>query len=82
MFKGIDESQFLIKRLALLSTWLAKQRGLPIVVGLALFIAGGVLQFINLAFDSTLVEFFQILFHNLGVIVALVGILLAEPLGE
>lgn len=82
MFKQIDKSTFLIKSLERLSTWLAKQRGLPIVVGLVLFIAGGVLQFVNLALDSTLVEVFQILFHNLGVIIALVGILLAEPLGK
>lgn len=82
MFKNIDESSVLIKMLARLSTFLAKQRGLPIVIGLVIFTLGGVLQFLNLALESSLVELFQVLFHNVGVIIALVGILLAEPLGQ
>lgn len=82
MFKNIDESPILIKLIARLSTLMAKQRGLPIVIGLALFTIGGVLQFFNLAIESSVLEFFQVLFHNVGVIVALIGILLAEPLGQ
>ena len=82
MFKNIDESPILIKLVARLSSLLARQRGLPIVIGLVLFTIGGVLQFFNLAIESSVLEFFQVLFHNVGIIVALVGILLAEPLGQ
>lgn len=82
MLKRIDESQFLIKSIERLSSLLARQRGLPVMIGLGLFIIGGILQFLNLAFDSRIIEVFQILFHNLGVIIALVGLLLAEPLGQ
>ena len=82
MFKNIDESPILIKLIQRLSTVLARQRGLPIVIGLILFAAGGILEFLNLALESSIVAFFEVLLHNLGVIVALVGILLAEPLGQ
>lgn len=82
MFKNIDESPILIKLIQRLSTLLAKKRGLPIVIGLILFTSGGVLEFLNLALESSIVAFFEVLFHNLGVIIALIGILLAEPLGQ
>lgn len=82
MFKRIDESSFLIRTLERLSTLLARQRGLPVVVGLVLVVIGAVLQLINVAVDSTLLEIGYIAFQNLGIIVALVGLLLAEPLGK
>lgn len=82
MFKRIDESQFLIKNLERLSTALAKQRGLPIIVGLALFVIGALLGFINLGVDSGVLAFFVLLFKDLGVIVAIIGLMLAQPLGE
>jgi hypothetical protein len=82
MFKRIDASQFLIKNLERLSTALAKQRGLPIIVGLALFVIGTILGFINLGVASGVLAFFVLLFKDLGVIVAIIGLMLAQPLGE
>ena len=82
MFKRIDESPRLIKWLKQLSDLLARQRALPIVVGIACLIASWVLEYINLGLNSLFMEVFQIFFHHFGIITALIGILIIEPLGD
>jgi hypothetical protein len=82
MFKRIDESQFLINLLKRVSDLLAQQRALPILVGIACVIISAVLEYINLALNSTLIDVFQIFFHHFGIVTALIGILIIEPLGD
>ena len=82
MFKRIDESQFLIEKLKQLSDLLARQRALPIIVGIACVVASAVLEYINLGLNSTFVEVFQIFFHHFGIVTALIGILVIQPLGD
>ena len=82
MLKRIDESQFLIKLLERLSRLLAKQRGLPIVIGVALVTVGLVLQLINVSMDNMVVEIAGISAHSAGVLIALIGLMLATPLGK
>lgn len=82
MFKRIDESSFLIRTLERLSTLLARQRGLPVIIGIVLVVVGMVLQLLNVVFGSTALEVAHIVCQNLGIVVALVGLLLAEPLGK
>ena len=82
MFKRIDESPVLIRMLKRLSDLLARQRALPIIVGIACLVASWVLEYVNLALASTFVEVFQIFFHHFGIITALIGILVIEPLGD
>ena len=82
MLKRIDESQFLIKLLERLSRLLAKQRGLPIVIGVALVTVGLVLQLINVSMDNMVVEIAGIIAHSAGVLIALIGLMLATPLGK
>ena len=80
--KQIDQSSLLIRLLETVSTWLAKQRGLPIVIGIIFIAGGGVLEFLNVAFQSDAVAMVEIIFRNFGLVTALVGILLLEPLGQ
>lgn len=82
MFKRIDKSSFLIRTLERLSTLLARQRGLPVIVGVVLVAIGMILQLINIAAGSTVLEVAHVVCQNLGIILALVGLLLAEPLGK
>jgi len=82
MFKRIDESRFLIKMLERTSSFLAKQRGFPIVLGVICIAAGGILQLTNVFLGSILVEVSHIIFQHFGIITALVGILLLGPIGE
>jgi hypothetical protein len=80
--KQLDQSTTLIRLLETISTWLAKQRGLPIVIGIIFIAGGGVLEFLNVAFKSDAVAMVEIIFRNFGLVTALVGILLLEPLGQ
>lgn len=82
MFKRIDRSQFLSKLLERLSGLLARQRGLPILIGIVCVVIAFVLQLLNFAAGSRVIEIVATVLHSGGVLVALIGILLAEPLGR
>jgi len=82
MLKKIDSSQFLVRFLERLSTLLARRRGLPAVVGILLITSGFAIELINVGVDMKLLEVIHITLRNIGVLVALIGLLLAEPLGE
>jgi hypothetical protein len=80
--RQIDRSPLLIRLLETVSGFLAKQRGLPIVVGIIFIAGGGILEFLNVAFESQGVAMVEIIFRNFGLVTALIGILLLEPLGQ
>ena len=82
MFKRIDRSPTLSRMIERLSSLLARQRGLPVVLGIALVIIGFVIQVVNVALNSPLLEIIGLIFNSGGVLVALIGLLLAEPLGK
>ncbi len=82
MLKKIDSSQVLVRFLERLSTLLARRRGLPAVIGILLIALGFGVELINIGMDLQSLEVIQIILRNIGVLIALIGLLLAEPLGE
>lgn len=82
MFKRIDRSETLLKLLARVSDLFAKQRGLPIVIGIALVIISFVIQIIDVFAGSQLLELLGVITHNLGVLIALIGVVMMIPLGR
>ncbi|NWG17429.1 MAG: hypothetical protein HXY41_12415 [Chloroflexi bacterium] len=82
MFRRIDRSTTLARWLERLTGFLARRRGLPVVIGIVFVIIGFVLQLVEMYAPSVAVHLFAVVFHNLGVILALIGVLLAEPLGR
>lgn len=82
MFKRIDESNWLAKRIANLSEFMAKRRGLPVVIGIGLVIVSFVLQLIDVYASSQLLHLISVVTLNVGILTALIGLLLAEPLGK
>ena len=82
MFKRIDRSETLLKLLARVSDLFAKQRGLPIVIGIALVIVSFVIQTIDVFAGSQLLELLGVITHNLGVLIALIGVVMMIPLGR
>lgn len=82
MFKQIDKSQFLIRILQGLSTFLARKRGLPVVAGIVCLVVAFALQLFNVSAQSRGIELAHIIFHYVGLLSAFIGILLAEPLGK
>ena len=82
MLKKIDSSQFLVRLLERLSTVLARRRGLPPVIGIVMIVIAFILELANVQAGNQIVEVLQIVLRNGGILVALIGLLLAEPLGE
>lgn len=80
--KKIDQSPLLSRLIEKAGLLLAKQRGLPVVVGLIFVVIGFVFQFVDVYSTSQLVEVLGIVFHNVGILIALIGLLLADPLGK
>ena len=82
MRKQIDESKILGQLIKFLSNSLARQRGLVPVIGIGLVVVGLLVLLLNVIVDVAVVEFIGLLLQGVGVIAALAGLLLAEPLGK
>ena len=81
MFRRLDRSRRISGFIERLSGWLARRRGLPIVGGIALVIISFIFQVINGSAPSPGLETAATLTLYLGLILALIGIVLVEPLG-
>ena len=82
IFRRIDRSQFLIKLLERTSNLLARRRGLPVVIGVVLIIISFTLRLINVGADNETIEIIGMITNYAGILIALIGLMLAEPLGK
>lgn len=82
MFKRIDRSPSLSRLLEQVSTSLAQQRGLPVIIGLVFIIVAFIVQIVSIAFPSPLLELVWAIALHVGLIIALIGLLLVQPLGQ
>jgi hypothetical protein len=82
MFKRIDRSRTIARWLEWVSSTLARQRGLPVVAGVGFIAFSFVVSVVNIYVDSQILELVWSVTHHLGLIVALAGLLLVEPLGK
>jgi hypothetical protein len=82
MFKSLDRNERLLGLVKWLSTSLARNRGLPVVVGIGLVIVAFILQTINVYADSQLLELLGVIVQHVGILTALIGLVMAEPLGK
>ena len=82
MFKRIDRSPTLARWLEQLSATLAKQRGLTIVIGVVLVAISFVVQLINVYNPSQTLDLIWTITHHVGLLLALIGLLIVEPLGQ
>lgn len=82
MFRRIDRSPVLARFLEGVSARLARQRGLPVVLGVVLIAVSFAIQLVNLAAPAPLLDLLWTLTHHIGLLTALIGLLLIEPLGR
>lgn len=82
MFKRIDRSSWLAKFIASLSEFMAKRRGLPVVIGIGLVLISFVLQILDVYSTSQTLHLISVVTLNIGILTALIGLLLSEPLGK
>ena len=82
MFKRFDRSSVVAKVIAAVSEFIAKRRGLPIVIGVAIVILSFVIQLADAFMPSRFLQVMGIITQNIGILTALVGLLVAEALGK
>ena len=82
MLKWIDQSPALAKLLENVSTILTRQRGLPVVVGIIFVIVSLILQSINVYAHNVILELAGVIVLHIGILAALIGLLMAEALGQ
>lgn len=82
MFKRIDESTWLARKIAVLSEYLAKRRGAPVVFGIFIILISFILQIINVFAPSQALALAGVISLYLGILVALIGFLVSEALGN
>jgi len=82
MFNLIDKSAFLSKLLERTSNYLAERRGLLPVIGVAILFVSFAIQIADVFTSNRWVELLGVVTLNLGVLIALIGILLLNPLGK
>ena len=82
MLRRLDESPFLNRLVQNVSTRMAKQRGLPVVIGIVMILISMLVALLNVPLESKLLDAIYYILHDGGIIVALIGLLMVEPLGK
>ncbi|MBZ0306584.1 MAG: hypothetical protein K8I82_11000 [Anaerolineae bacterium] len=82
MIKRINRSKTLARLIEWLGEFLAKRRGLPVIIGIVLVVASFVIQIIDVYTPSQGLRLAGVITQNLGILTALVGLLLSQPLGK
>lgn len=80
--RHLDQSSFIARLLERFSAGLARQRGLPVVIGILLIVVSFIVHLISLASPAPILALIWSITHHLGLILAFVGLLLIEPLGR
>jgi hypothetical protein len=82
MFRRVDRSVRLSRLLDRTSDTVSRQRGLPVVIGIVLVIVSFILQSVNVFADSNFLALLGVIALHLGVLTALIGLLMVNPLGR
>ena len=82
MLKRIDGSKRLSNLIERISNFAARYRGLPVVIGIFLLIVSMLIQSVDVYAENNTLELAGVITHNLGILIALIGFLVAIPLGK
>ena len=81
MFKWLDRSATLARLLEIISTAMTRRRGLPVILGIGCVVISFVVQGVNVYMNDTSLELIGVITLHAGVLLALIGLLMAEALG-
>lgn len=82
MFKRIDESPRLARFFEFITTTLAKKRGLPVIIGIVFILISLLLQSVAVFAASPILDLLGVIILHTGILIALIGLLLADALGQ
>ena len=82
MFKRFDRSPFLLRLLRRVSDLAAEKRGLPVVLGIVLVVVSFALQLVDVWAEERVLQLLGVITLYAGVLISLIGLVLATPLGK
>lgn len=82
MLRQLDRSERLSRLIKGLSTWLAAQRGLPVIAALVMTLLSLVIHVVWVLTGSVIVGLCGFGLLHLAIMIGFIGVLLAEPLGR
>jgi len=82
LYRSLDQSQRIKELIKWLSSWLAAQRGLPVMAAIGLTVISFIVNILWVVSGSALVGLCGFAFLHLAILIGLVGVLLADPLGR
>lgn len=82
LYDKLDRSDRLSRLIKWLSLTLAAQRGIPVIVAIGLTILSLLVNILWIATQSAFIGICGFVFLHLAILTALIGVLMAEPLGR
>lgn len=82
MFKRVDESPTIARFIEYIAATIAKQRGLPVVIGIGFVILSLVAQSVNIFAEVWWLELTGVVALHVGILSGLIGLLISEALGR
>jgi flagellar motor component MotA len=82
MRRWLDESKQIARLIDTLSNSLAKRQGLVPLIGILLALIGFIILLVNIFVPHRALELVGLSLQSIGIIAALIGLLLSEPLGK
>jgi hypothetical protein len=82
MLHRIDQSPLFARALEGSSNFIARYRGLPVILGIILVLLSMILQIGDVYTQSKVITVAGIITHHVGVLIALIGLLLIVPIGK
>lgn len=80
--KQLDQSPFLLRIVTATSNFVASHKGFLPVIGIGFVIFGFLFQLVGVFTNNLLVDVLSVVTHNVGVLIALIGIILIIPFGR
>ncbi|MCC7450412.1 MAG: hypothetical protein IT324_23535 [Anaerolineae bacterium] len=82
LYRSLDQSPRLKELLKWLSLWLAAKRGLPVMAAIGLTVISLIVNILWVVSGNALVGLCGFAFLHLAILMGLVGVLFADPLGR
>jgi len=80
--KRLDESPLLLRIVTNTSNFIASRKGFLPILGISFVILGLVFQIADVFTESAIIALISVITHNVGVLIALIGLSLIIPFGR
>ncbi len=82
LYRSLDQSRRIKELIKWLSSWLAAQRGLPVMAAIGLTVVSFIVNILWVVSANVIVGLCGFAILHLAILIGLVGVLFADPLGR